>query len=553
MGPPGFPPRKTRLGALAGPTFDLVIVGGGITGAAVARDAAARGLTVALLEKNDWAAGTSSRSTKLVHGGLRYLEQGELGMVFESLSERALLQRLAPHLVRPLDFLFPAYRGRGYPSWKVRAGLTAYDLLALGRAGRHRALSRAAIVAKERLLDAPELSGGALAMDCRTDDARLTLENVLDAVALGAVAVSRMEVIGFSRDPSGRVSGVRAADREGGRQVTVSGRVVVSAVGPWTDGLAALATKDSGSTLALSRGSHLVIPASRLPLRTAVAFPTPDGRLVFAVPWASVTLVGTTEKNHRGSPDEVYATAEEIRYLLAALAGTFPSARVTSADVLTTYAGVRPLVQQPGRSLHQTSREEHVEMSRNGLLTVAGGKLTTHRRMAARVVDAARARLAEEGRDAGQSATGSRLFPGTPVQGLREYSVPFERACGELGIDPDSARHLAARYGARATAVAELVREQRTLRERLVPGVPDIAAEIVFAARHEDARSVSDALIRRTHLFWNAPRQGTEALPRVAASLSRELGWSREQEIASSEEYQREIERSREPVRATIA
>src|SRR5262249_31925876 len=218
----------------------------------------------------------------------------------------------------------------------------------------------------------------------------------------------------------------------------------------------------------------------------------------------------------------------------------------------TTFAGVRPLVEQPGRSLHQTSREERIEMSDMGLLTVAGGKLTTHRRTGAHAVDAARARLAEFDRDAGQSVTGARPFPGTPAQGLREYSTAFERSCGELGIDRDSARHLAARYGVRATAIAELVREQRTLRERLLRGLPEVAAEVVFAARHEDARSVADVLIRRTHLFWQAPRQGVEALPRVGALLSRELGWSREQETASSDAYVKEIELSRVPVTEAV-
>ena len=547
---PGLLPRKQRIGALSGPTFDLIVIGGGITGAAVARDAAARGLTVALLEKEDWAAGTSSRSTKLIHGGLRYLEQGDLRMVFESLSERTLLLKLAPHLVRPLDFVFPVYRRRGYPRWKLGLGLSAYDLLALGRAPRHRSLSRAAMVLRERLLTSPDLAGGAWAMDCRTDDARLTLENVLDAASLGAVAATRIEVVGFQHDAAGRISGVQAKEREGGRALSISGRIVVSAVGPWTDGVEALASHGSKAKMHLSRGSHLVFSSRRLPLKNAVAFPLEDGRLLFAVPWGAVTLVGTTEREHRASPDVVVAQPDEVTYLLRAAARTFPDARLTPADILTTFSGVRPLVDQPGRSLGATSREEQIGFSAAGLLTVAGGKLTTHRRMAAKVVDASRGRLAEHDRQVGESVTRSRPFPGTPPEGMRDYSVKLERACGELGIDPESARHLAARYGARATELAELVREQRTLRERLAPGLPDIAAEVVFAARREDARSVADVLIRRTHLFWQAPRQGLEALPRVGAILARELGWSRDQEIASSDEYVREVERSRAPIRS---
>jgi glycerol-3-phosphate dehydrogenase len=545
MAPAGFSARQARTEALAGRTFDLAVIGGGITGAAVARDAAARGLSVALLEKEDWAAGTSSRSTKLVHGGLRYLAQGDLRLVFESLSERTLLQRVAPHLVRPLEFEFPLYRGRGFPRWKLAAGLTAYDVLALGRAGRHRWLSRAALIARERLLDSPELVAGALSLDCRTDDARLTLENALDAAFLGAVVATRMRVIRLERNAAGRIRGVVAEDRETGRVVSVSARVVVSAAGPWTDSVRALERPDVPAKLRLSRGSHLVFGSARLPLRGAIAFPLEDGRLLFAVPWGPVTLVGTTEEEHRGSPDEVFAQPEEVRYLLEAVSRTFPAARLTSQDVRATFASLRPLLEQPGRSLAQTSREEEIGFSESGLLVVAGGKLTTHRRMGAGVVDAARKRLLEEGAACGESVTRNRLFPGTPAQGLREFSLPFERACGELGIDPESARHLAARYGARATAVAELVREQRPLRERLVSGLPDIVAEIAFAARHEDARSVADALMRRTHLFWQAPRQGREALARVAATLARELGWSREQENASCDDYVSQVDSSR--------
>jgi glycerol-3-phosphate dehydrogenase len=545
----GLAPRKDRIDRLSGGAFDLLVIGGGITGAAVARDGAARGLSVALLEKDDWAAGTSSRSTKLIHGGLRYLEQGDLRLVFESLSERARLQKLAPHLVRPIDFTFPVYRGRGYPRWKLAAGLTAYDLLALGRAGRHRPLSREALVARESLLDSPELAGGALSLDCRADDARLTFENVLDAALLGAVVATRIEVVRLERDTRGRIHGVAALDRESGGTLSIAAKAVVGAVGPWTDLLRSLDRPGAAARLRLSRGSHLVFPATRLPLKGAVAFPMENRRLLFAVPWGAVTLVGTTEEEHGGSPDEVLAQPEEVRYLLQAVSRTFPAARLTSEDVRATFASLRPLIEQPGRSLAQTSREEEIAFSESGLLTVAGGKLTTHRVMGARVVDMARKRLSEQGTGCGESSTGHRLFPGAPAQGMREFSVPFERACGELGIDPESSRHLAGRYGTRARNVAELVRGERALRERLIPGLPDVAAEIAFAARCEDARSVADALMRRTHLFWQAPGQGVEALGRVAATLSRELGWSREQEKASCDDYLRQVEASRASLR----
>ena len=547
---PGLAPRDNRLDSLAGVKFDLLVVGGGITGAAVARDAASRGLSVGILERDDWGSGTSSRSSKLVHGGLRYLREGDIRLVFESLSERALLARLAPHLVRPIDFLFPVHQRRGVPVWQLEVGLTTYDLLSLGRGPhRHRRLSRSQILARERLLDSPELLSGALSADFRTDDARLTLENVLDAAALGAVAVSRVAVERLEKDASGRVQGVQANDRETGRLLSVIARRVVNATGPWGDGLRRLDRPDLPPLLRLSRGAHVTVPAQRLPLRHAVAFWTEDDRLMFAIPQGPVTLLGTTESEHSGSPDAVQASREDVAYIFSAAARAFPAARLGPGDVVATFAALRPLVREIGKNLQETSREQSIELSSSGMLTVTGGKLTTHRLMGARAVDAVIAGLAGSRRGFGSSQTRTRSFPGAPGVPFRDFSTSFERASAEFGLPPDSARHLAARYGRRAENVLELVSEQRTLRERLVPGLPDIAAEILFAARAEDARSVSDVMIRRTHLFWQAPRQGVDALVRVGAILSRELGWARKEEDASREEYLREIDRSREALR----
>jgi glycerol-3-phosphate dehydrogenase len=547
---PGLAPRDNRLASLAGVKFDLLVIGGGITGAGVARDAASRRLSVAILERDDWGSGTSSRSSKLVHGGLRYLREGDVRLVFESLSERALLARLAPHLVRPIDFLFPAHQRRGVPVWQLEVGLTTYDLLSLGRAPhRHRRLSRSQILARERLLDSPELLSGALSADFRTDDARLTLENVLDAAALGAVAVSRVAVERLEKDASGRVQGVQANDRETGRLLSIAARKVVNATGPWGDGLRRLDRPDLPPLLRLSRGAHVTVSAQRLPLRHAVAFWTEDDRLMFAIPQGPVTLLGTTESEHSGSPDAVQASREDVAYIFSAAARTFPAARLGPGDVVATFAALRPLVREIGKNLQETSREQSIELSSSGMLTVTGGKLTTHRLMGARAVDAVIAGLAGSRGGFRSSQTRTRSFPGAPVVPFRDFSASFERASGEFGLPPDSARHLAARYGQRAEDVLELVSEQRTLRERLVPGLPDIAAEALFAARAEDARSVSDVMIRRTHLFWQAPRQGVDALVRVGAILSRELGWSRKEEDASREEYLREIDRSREALR----
>ncbi|HSS45128.1 MAG TPA: glycerol-3-phosphate dehydrogenase/oxidase, partial [Thermoanaerobaculia bacterium] len=501
----GFQPRAERLAALESRSFDALVIGGGITGAAAARDAAARGLSVAALEREDWASGTSWRSSKLIHGGLRYLETGEARLVFESLSERARLIRLAPHLVEPLDFLFPSYRGRGIAPWLRELGLTAYDLLALGRSPSwHRRLSKEELLKRERLLESPELLSGAVYSDARTDDARLTLENVLDAVVLGAVAVSRVEVAALEKDASGKIRGVRARDRESGRLLSVAASVVINATGPWGDLVLRLDAGEAPPRLRLSRGVHLTLPASRLPLQSTVAFPMEDGRLLFGIPYWPVTLLGTTDTDYAGSPDEVTADAEDVRYLLDAASRTFPSARLSKADVLSTFAGLRPLVREPGKSLEETSREEALTVSASGLVNVTGGKLTTHRRMGAKAVDRAARVLRRQGRAVPDSATSSRRFPGAPDMPMKEFRRLFVGVATSLNPDlgKEAAGHLACRYGSRASEVVALTAGDRALGRPIVEGLPDIDAEIVFAARFEDARSLSDALIRRTHLFW---------------------------------------------------
>ncbi|HEY6929412.1 MAG TPA: FAD-dependent oxidoreductase, partial [Thermoanaerobaculia bacterium] len=299
-----FASRAERLARAQTERFDLLVIGGGITGAAVARDAAARGLSVCILEKEDWAAGTSWRSTKLVHGGLRYLETGQVGLVFESLRERAILTAAAPHLVRPAEFLFPEYSDRGRPPWQVALGLTAYDLLALGRApSRHLRLSRADVVRRESLLESPALVSGAVYPDGRTDDARLTFENVLDAASLGAVAVTRLEIVSLLRGAK-EVEGAVARDLETGRALSVRARVVVNAAGPWGDRIRRLEDPDARNILRLSRGTHLTVPFERLPISRIVAFPLADGRLLFAVPDGAVTMLGTTDTDFSGEPDE---------------------------------------------------------------------------------------------------------------------------------------------------------------------------------------------------------------------------------------------------------
>jgi glycerol-3-phosphate dehydrogenase len=542
-----FPTRAARLAALSERFFDVLVIGGGITGAAVARDAAARGLSVCMLEKEDWAAGTSWRSTKLVHGGLRYLETGQVGLVFESLRERAILIRAAPHLVRPAEFLFPEYSERGRPAWQVALGLTAYDLLAFGRApSRHRRLSRDEVLRLERWLDSAELVSGAIYPDGRTDDARLTLENVLDAVSLGTVALTGIEVVGLLRGASG-IEAVAARDSESGRDLSIRARVVVNATGPWGDQVRRLEEPGIENILRLSRGTHITVPFARLPLSHIVAFPLADGRLLFAVPDGAVTMLGTTDTDFSGSPDEVSGHGTDLAYLLAAARQTFPHAGIAERDVVATFAGLRPLVYEAGKSLEETSREESILVSESSLVTVTGGKLTTHRRMGEKTIDRAARILVRKGVAVGPCATQDRPLPGRPGSAMEEWEKTLLASTGrsEAHLSDETVRHLARRYGCRADRVIALCVEERALARSMADGLPDIDAEVVFAAREEDARSVSDVLIRRAHLFWQAPDQGLACVERVSALLGRELARKKEEIRSSVSDYDKEIARSR--------
>jgi glycerol-3-phosphate dehydrogenase len=541
-------PREERLAELERSRFDVLVVGGGITGAAVARDAASRGLSVALIEKSDWGSGTSWRSTKLVHGGLRYLRQGALRLVFESLSERARLLALAPHLVRPLDFLFAALAGRWVSRWQMEAGLTLYDLLALGRGRRHRTLSAAAAVTAEPLLAGAPLAGAAIYADARADDARLTLENVLDADALGAVAVSRVAFDERIRARDGASAGGVLRDVETGRRFELAASVTVEAVGPWTDALERRDDPRAAARLRLSKGAHVTVPAARLPVRFAVAMPVEEGRLLFAVPSGAVTLLGTTDAEYSGSPDSVAPGRDEVEYLLARAAEAFPGSHLTPGDVIAAFAGVRPLRIAPGRRVSETSREDSIETA-PGLVRVTGGKLTTHRRMAARTMDAA-AKLLERASgvsNVSRSATAARAFPGSPQEPMRDLPgrITGEGKSSGIAIPPEIAAHLAGRYGRRAVDAVSILTEDPARLAPLAAGLPDSEAEVIFAARFDDARSVSDVLIRRTHLFWEAEGQGVSAAERVARILAGELGWSAEEEARSREEYAQEVARSR--------
>lgn len=381
--------------ALESRVFDVLVIGGGITGAGIARDAAMRGMSVAIVEKGDWANGTSSKSSRLIHGGIRYLEHGQIALVRESVRERETLLRIAPHLVRPLEFTWPVYRGARLPRWKLRIGLTIYDFLAGKRGVRsHQSLSAEEVLANEPHLRRDGLVGGVSYFDAATDDAALTRANIESAVEHGALAVNHA-LAATTHATDGKATAL-VKNLTDGNESRVSARLVVSATGPWQ----ARGTK----------GSHIAVPRSRVDNHNAVTLTSPDdGRVMFVLPGGDQTIVGTTDIRTTESPDSVKASDEEIAYLLRAANSCFPDSQLTSSDVVATWAGIRPLAKDPaGTSPSSISREHRISRDNNGVLVVTGGKLTTYRSMASQVVDEIEKAL---GRAHQESTTGESPLP----------------------------------------------------------------------------------------------------------------------------------------------
>lgn len=548
--------------------IDLLIVGGGINGAGIARDAARRGLSVVLVEMNDLAFGTSSRSSKLIHGGLRYLEQYEVALVFESVSERRILMDLAPHLVQPLGFLFPVYKESRRNLLTIKAGMWLYDGLSLFRSPRrHRTLTPADVEREEPALRRDGLKGAPLYFDCATDDARLTLETALDAARAGATIATWTKVDHFIVE-RGRVRGALVRDELTGKTVAIRASAIVNATGPWTDRTLALprenaesATEpaepalDSPRMLRTTKGVHIVIDHAKLPLTHAVVcFHPQDQRVLFAIPWGDRSYIGTTDTDHPEDPAAVHATREDVEYLLEASNAYFPEHRLERDDVIATWAGLRPLVgESEGANESSVSREHKILVGQDGLITVAGGKLTTYRRMSAEVVETAVQLLelsgALRGRELRPSGTERAPLPGADGwpedDDAQKVAAEVEEASGGT-LTRDLSLPLAEVYGMCALEIAHLCKERPELASRLVPDRPEILAQVEHAARNELAATVCDVLIRRTQIFFRDIDQGLGAVERVADCLAEALGWdaaTREREI---ERYRAEVALSRQ-------
>lgn len=542
--PAAHPPldrRNARLQQLQSEVFDCLVIGGGITGAAIARDAALRGLRVALVERHDFASGTSSKSARIVHGGLRYIASAQLAVVREASAERHHLRRTTPELVRDLPHTCPIYdkRLRVLGIW---LGMQLYELLALTQnIGHNRLVSRAELARLEPALSQSGLLATLRYCEASADDARLTLATALAAERHGALPLNYVSVEALLKTQAGRIAGAVVREALTGAALEVRAAWVVNATGPWSPALQQLDDVQTEAPMHPSKGIHLVVPRERLPINDAVVFRAAHGgTYMYALPWNHTTIIGTTDNEYGGELDSLAASGDEVRQVLDSTRRTFPQAALTDADVLSTYAGVRPLVAQAGVGVHSTSREHRVSISASGLISITGGKLTTHRRMARDVVDVVVQRLAQSGRrPARPDLRPDRL----PLEDPAETLPDVELTVG--GLAPDVQSHLRFAYGKRWPEVAALAQADPRLGQRIRPPLPYLHAEVTYAVQHELALTLTDVMARRMHFIHEDRSQGLDCAPGIAAAMARQLGWSEPETAHQLEAYAQEVARTR--------
>ena len=489
--------RAENIEQLKSEVFDLVVIGGGATGTGIALDAASRGLKTALVEKRDFASGTSSKSTKLIHGGLRYLKQLDIGLVRETGTERAIVHRLAPHLVLPEKMLMPLIKGGTYGKWATSFGLMVYDILA-GVKGddRRKMLSKKKTMELEPLLEENGLKGGGYYAEYRTDDARLTIELMKTATQYGAIGLNYCKVEDFIYENE-IVKGVLCTDKLSGETFEIKAKKVVSAGGPWVDRLRKKDGSLKGKRLFLSKGVHIVFPHAKIPLNQTVYFDGPDGRMIFAIPRGRTTYVGTTDTTYTGNINRVVASQADAEYLIKAVTHAFPSVKVGKNDIISNWAGLRPLIHEDGKSPSEMSRKDEIFISEKGLISIAGGKLTGYRKMGQRIVDLVIKQM--EGvtkRSFGKCNTKKIPLTQNPLanaKAVQSYIQKLEKVVLEKGLVQYHAWYLVTNYGKQADLILEKMNDFKD--------EPEIAlgrAEAWFSVHHEMVNRAEDFFVRRT-------------------------------------------------------
>ena len=490
--------RKTTVQRLSKETYDLIVIGGGITGAGIVLDAASRGLKVALVEKNDFASGTSSKSTKLIHGGLRYLKQFDFWLVKEVGSERAIVHRLAPHLVLPEKMLLPLIENGSYGKWLTSIGLKVYDILAqVTGDDKRKMLEKKEAMKLEPLLPKKILNGAGYYAEYRTDDARLTIENINTSLQFGAIALNYASVENFEYS-NGIISGVKVKDTVYGEEFTINTKYVISAAGPWVDEIRSVNNSRKGKRLHLTKGVHLVFPYEKLPVKQSVYFDVPDGRMMFAIPRGKVTYVGTSDTNYNDDKDDVRTDITDAVYILSAVNNMFPAIELELKDIVSSWAGLRPLIHEEGKSASELSRKDEIFTSDTGLISIAGGKLTGYRKMAERVVDRIAKKLEEEGIETKKCHTDQIALCGNvdfkKAKHVKKYIAEVFARIQSDGFTEYDAWFLVTNYGKQTETILEIysavVDHDKNTRMAI--------AELKFGIDFEMVQNPMDFFIRRT-------------------------------------------------------
>jgi len=519
--------REEHIEKLKTETFDLVVIGGGATGAGIALDASARGLKTALVEMRDFASGTSSKSTKLIHGGLRYLKQLDIALVRETGTERAVVHRLAPHLVLPEKMLMPLIKGGTYGKWATSFGLMVYDILA-GVKGddRRKMLSKKQTLELEPLLDENGLKGGGYYAEYRTDDARLTIELLKTAATHGAIALNYCKVKDFiySND---KVNGVICRDENDGNKFQIKSKMVVSAGGPWVDRIRQKDGKVSGKRLHLTKGIHIVFPHEKFPLNHTTYFDGPDGRMIFAVPRGRSTYVGTTDTTYTGNLQRVVCTKDDAAYCLAAVHHAFPSVKVTEKDIISNWAGLRALIHEDGKSPSELSRKDEIFVSEKGLISIAGGKLTGYRKMAQRIVGLVLKKMEGVTKKSFEKCNTKEIYltpkPLANYVAVEKYIKKLEEIVEFKGLNKYYAWYLTTNYGRQADLILlKMIEFSDT------PEVSLARAEAWFGMQYEMVSSAEDYFVRRTGRLYFDIKSIAIIREKVMGDFKNTLKWSDE-------------------------
>ena len=524
--------RAAQLQRIQETTFDLIIIGGGVTGAGIVLDAAARGMKVCLVEKNDFASGTSNKSTKLIHGGLRYLKQLEIGLVKESGRERAIVHSLAPHLVIPEKMLLPLTKDGNYGALMTSIGLKVYDVLAnVEGEDRRKMLDKIETIDKEPLLTEDTLLGGGYYSEYRTDDARLTIELLKTAVAHGAEVINYCEMTDYIYSKKEKVKGVVCKDHNTGASFSIHSKRLVSAAGPWVDELRKKDGPLNHKHLYLTKGVHLVFPKEKLPLKQSIYFDTPDGRMIFAIPRGRVTYVGTTDTAYTGSLERVVTTKADVAYLLEAVNTTFEGITLTEKDIESSWAGLRPLIHEDEKSPSELSRKDEIFVSDSGLISIAGGKLTGYRKMAQRVNEKVISTLKKEERASIPRSTTRKIPLTTPPLTTSNEVMAYEKhivsRLKTIGFDfPLYGWHLVTTYGKQADVILDKALEQ-------TDGITNetlLLAEFWYCLYYEKINSLADFFVRRTGRLYFHIASVIAHKELILKAFTEKLNWDKERQ-----------------------